>query len=146
MLVIVSLSRVLLAEDGLADRIVDAAWEGDASHLVVALAHNTLLRYQLPFNAQTGRSANSSDIHTPGRPIQNGKVVRVAECTEKCVLFSGCVVMTAGTWESAVLLAGTAGKEVLVWGTGGQVDNDNGIRPYHTLRGHQVSTVQYRYP
>lgn len=144
MLVVVAFSHVLLEEDSLADWIVDVAWEGDASHLVIALAHNTLLRYQLPISTHTGQNTNTLDIHTPGRPIPNEKVVRVAECTEKSVLYSGCIVMTAGTWESAVLLAGTVGQEVLVWGTGGEVnDNDNRIRPYHRLRGHQVSTVQY---
>lgn len=143
MLVIAALSRVLLEEDGLADWIIDAAWEEDASHIVIALAHNTLLRYQLPITTQAGRNPNSSDIHTPGILIQDERVLRVAECTEKSILYSGCIVMTAGTWESAVLLAGTVGQEVLVWGTGGQVDNnnDNRIRPYHRLRGHQVSTV-----
>ncbi|XP_042212840.1 uncharacterized protein LOC121859952, partial [Homarus americanus] len=41
------LCRVLLEERHFDDWIVDAAWEDDASHVVLALAHNSLLRYQI---------------------------------------------------------------------------------------------------
>ncbi|KAK3874778.1 hypothetical protein Pcinc_020314 [Petrolisthes cinctipes] len=44
--------HVVLEEVCVVDWIVDVAWEKNGSHLIIALAHNSLLRYKLPNAAQ----------------------------------------------------------------------------------------------
>ncbi|XP_050718661.1 uncharacterized protein LOC126999789 [Eriocheir sinensis] len=63
---------------------------------------------------------------------------RVA-CVERCVLFSGHLVMMSGRWEGAVMLAGTMALQVMVWAPWGPRNSDGNALPLHCLWGHQGS-------
>lgn len=67
-------------------------------------------------------------------------VSRVA-CVERCVLFSGHLVMISGHWEGAVMLAGTMALQVMVWAPWGPRNSDGSALPLHCLWGHQVNNA-----
>nr|XP_053629192.1 WD repeat-containing protein 6-like isoform X2 [Cherax quadricarinatus] len=175
------------------DWIVDAAWEHDFSHIVLALAHNSLLRFHIQnlqellndkFTFENSQREGSKTICVVTKPLdkreeniyygdlsvlssghlsenrknitylnipndiqqqvinfqkENNPIVATAECTEKCVLFCGRVVMMSGSWESAVLLAGMVSNQLIIWGPWGERDNNGRIIPLHCLLGHQGS-------
>lgn len=180
-----SFSFVLLEERRFEDWIVDAAWENDLSHVVLATAHNSLLRCEFPnltercrekfesadelreFKRSTENTA-STNIHKDsesdakedykhtlsldkphgseqqkqyGCHRLDSSIVAKVECTEKCVLFCGRVVMMSGSWMSAVLLAGMVSQQVVIWGPWGEKDDCNRIIPFHCISGHEVSVL-----
>lgn len=183
-------SFVQLENQCFEDWIVDGAWENNLSYVVLALAHNSLLRYKIQsldaccvtnlkledeqnevnrntetasynqmektnqgidsnhFTNTIAQALNLDKPHASEQQKQcitlgiNKSVVAKAECTEKCVLFCGRVVMMSGSWESAVLLAGMVSQQVVVWGPWGQQDHKGRIVPLHRISGHQVSTLE----
>lgn len=78
---------------------------------------------------------------------RNGGITVVARvaCVEKCVLFSGHLVMLSGCWEGAVMLAGTMALQVMVWGPWGPRDSEGSALPLHCLWGHQVNIYPFTY-
>nr|XP_045614269.1 WD repeat-containing protein 6-like [Procambarus clarkii] len=125
---------IFMEERVLEDWIVDAAWETDFSHIVLALAHNSLLRYEVKESSKTvicatneldSREENidysymsvlncgqisGNDECIPNCNMHNAiqqqlnksrkrdlSILATAECTERCVVFCGRVVVMSGS-------------------------------------------------
>lgn len=111
----------------------------DSSNSMPGQPHNSLNKIQSFQGTQASRPVGMmNSIHIPGR---NGDmtVVARAACVERCVLFSGHLVMMSGSWESAVMMAGTMALQIMVWGPWGARDSEGNALPLHCLLGHQVS-------
>ena len=165
---------MLIEEKSVEDWIVDAGLEKDLSHIVVATAHNSLLRCQIPHLVERSRnlseqiSDNDSSISTPrqGQPHNSlhemqgtqgtqasrsvtsagtgdMSIVSRAACVERCVLFSGHLVMMSGSWKGSVMMAGTMALQVMIWGPWGARNSEGHVLPQHCLLGHLVSRNCY---
>lgn len=90
------------------------------------------------------KERRDSAVRKDGKGSVLTVAVRVA-CVERCVLFSGHLVMMSGCWEGAVMLAGTMALQVMVWAPWGPRNSDGNALPLHCLWGHQVNEVTQFY-
>uniref|UniRef100_A0A0P4W420 tRNA (34-2'-O)-methyltransferase regulator WDR6 n=1 Tax=Scylla olivacea TaxID=85551 RepID=A0A0P4W420_SCYOL len=151
---------VLMEERNVEDWIIDAGLEKDLAHVVVATGHNSLLRCEIPDLAvcykNMSKKTSGDELHScpvtqksrsvslvSGIHMSDRKgdlsIVAQAACVERCVLFSGHLVMMTGHWESAVMMAGTMALQVMVWGPWATRDSEGKVLPLHCLEGHQGS-------
>ncbi|XP_045122840.1 WD repeat-containing protein 6-like isoform X3 [Portunus trituberculatus] len=151
---------VLLEERRVEDWIVDAGLEKNLAHVVIATSHNSLLRCEIPdlsvcckilSRKTSGDELHSCQVTKKSRPVSvvsdihtsdrkgHLSIVAQAACVERCVLFSGHLVMMTGCWESAVMMAGTMALQVMIWGPWATKDSEGKALPLHCLEGHQGS-------
>ncbi|CAL1526106.1 unnamed protein product [Lymnaea stagnalis] len=119
-----ALTNILHVEDW----IWDAHWlsgETDDGYIVLALAHNSVLKWKWKSNEITDRR----------------------ECTEKCLLY--CAYFIGRTWDGLVLAAGTVFNQVVLWPVAGQcqvnASKQEPVEVVHVLSGHKgvIFSIDY---
>ncbi|KAK7073596.1 hypothetical protein SK128_028502, partial [Halocaridina rubra] len=118
------------------DWIVDVTWDEENERVVIATAHNTLLRCQIRLY-EGNYFENKSSLPSTQIQTEECKIIAREQCTENCILYCGCIVIGSGSWESCVLLAGTVFSQILVWGPWGKRGNLGRVLPTHQLSGHE---------
>ncbi|KAK0057949.1 WD repeat-containing protein 6 [Biomphalaria pfeifferi] len=111
------------------DWIWDIQWltgeKDETSNLVIALAHNSVVKYQW----------------------KTGEIIERRECTEKCILYTACFI--GQQWSNLILAAGTVFNQIVLWSVACKLEqkslNPKTVDPILTLSGHKGVIFSMRY-
>uniref|UniRef100_A0A2C9KQE6 tRNA (34-2'-O)-methyltransferase regulator WDR6 n=1 Tax=Biomphalaria glabrata TaxID=6526 RepID=A0A2C9KQE6_BIOGL len=111
------------------DWIWDIQWltgeKDETSNLVIALAHNSVVKYQW----------------------KTGEIIERRECTEKCILYTACFI--GQRWSNLILAAGTVFNQIVLWSAACELEqkslNSKTVDPILTLSGHKGVIFSIRY-
>ena len=124
--------KCVFGEYQLDDWLIDVCLDSTNKNIIAATAHSTI--YQIKLQANCDDCSNKLPV---SRKLPKDLLSNSSECAEKCLLYSGKLVVKGGFLD-CVLLGGTVFSQLMIWGPWGNKNEYNQILPFHLLSGHKV--------